>query len=220
MIEIRVSVTDGASPMLKRAIAALRGNQSAQLNEQGGREAVNAAVTYHREFDKSGGWRGKRYLGSANDGSSYGSEVSEAWSFQSSDERGATIANNARFLKFKSTGGTVKPKRTKFLTIPMIAEARGRSAANYEVFARTNLFLIKGKLALFERVGAEITGKRGKGKSAAGTSTIKSHTIRAVYALVRSVTHKPWPGALPPNNLLSDAFMDRYRRGLMEILQS
>ena len=200
MIQIKVEVTDGASPMLKRAIAALRGNQSAQLNEQGGREAVNAAVTYHRDFDKSGGWRGKRYLGSASDGSSYGSEVAEAWSFQSSDERGATIANNARFLKFKSTGGTVTPKRTKYLTIPMIAEARGRSAANYEVFARKNLFTIKGKHALFEK------------KEDGG--------LRAVYALVKSVTHQPWPGALPPNDLVADAFMNRYRRGLMEILQS
>lgn len=200
MIQIKVEVTDGASPMLKRAIAALRGNQSAQLNEQGGREAVNAAVTYHRDFDKSGGWRGKRYLGSASDGSSYGSEVAEAWSFQSSDERGATIANNARFLKFKSTGGTVKPKRTTYLTIPMIAEARGRSAANYEVFARKNLFTIKGKKALFEK------------KEDGG--------LRAVYALVKSVTHKPWPGALPPNDLIADAFMDRYRRALFEILQS
>jgi hypothetical protein len=200
MIQIKVEVTDGASPMLKRAIAALRGSQSAQLNEQGGREAVNAAVTYHRNFDKSGGWRGKRYLGSASDGSSYGSEVSEAWSFQSSDERGATIANNARFLKFKSTGGTVKPKRTKYLTIPMIAEARGRSAANYEVFAQKNLFTIKGKRALFE--------------------TKDDGGLRAVYALVKSVTHQPWPGALPPNDLIADAFMNRYRRGLLEILQS
>jgi hypothetical protein len=220
MIEIRVSVTDGASPMLRRAISAMTGADSSAINEQGGREAVTAAIAYHREFDQAGGWKGKRYLGPSTDGSSYGSEVTQAWSFQSADQRGATITNDARHLKFKSTGGTVVPKRTKFLTIPLIAEARGRRAADYEIFARTNLFLIKGKRALFERVGGEVTGKRGKGKSAAGASTIKSNTIRAVYALVRSVTHKPWPGALPPNNLLSDAFMDRYRRSLLEILQS
>ena len=200
MIQIKVAVTDGASPMLKRAIAALRGNQSAQLNEQGGREAVNAAIAYHREFDQAGGWKGKRYLGPSNSGSSYGAEVAGAWSFQRSDERGATIANNAHFLKFKSTGGTVTPKRTKYLTIPLIAEARGRRAADYEIFARRNLFTIKGKHALFEQ-------QEGGG-------------LRAVYALVKSVTHQPWPGALPPNDLIADAFMDRYRRALFEILQS
>jgi hypothetical protein len=63
MISLSVNFTGGASPALRQVIGALTGAQSSALNESGGRAAVNAAAKYHREFDKSAGWRGPRYLG-------------------------------------------------------------------------------------------------------------------------------------------------------------
>ena len=110
------------------------------------------------------------------------------------------------------------PKRAKFLTIPLIPEARGIRARVYSQNTGHDLFTIKGKSALFERVGGVTTGTRGR-KKQAGAKTIKTSTIRAVYALVRSVTLKPWPGALPAEGVLEYAFLTRYREALAEIIE-
>ena len=56
-----------------------------------------------------------------------------------------------------------------------------------------------GKSALFEQHGAG---------------------VRAVYALVRSVTMGPWPGAVPPEPVLADAFIARWKTALAELIES
>ena len=201
MIEIKVNVTDGASPMLLKVIAGLTGSQAAELSEQGGRSAVNAATKYHREFDKSGGWRGRRYLGKGpNEGGSFGAEVASGWSLASYTAGGAVIANDATYYAFKVRGGTIVPKRAKALTIPLIQEAKGLRASVYEQNTGHRLFLSKSKNALLERT------EDGK--------------VRSVYALVKSVTMGPWPNALPPEELIASAFVDQYRESLAELISS
>lgn len=199
MIEIKVNVTDGASQTLRKLIAGISGPGMAALNEAGGRAAVLAAIAYHREFDKEGGWKGKRYLGpSRNDGSSFGADVARGWNLASHSPDGAVIANAAQHYKFKVTGGTIVPKRVKNLTIPLIPEARGLYAAVYQQNTGRKLFTIPGKRALFEKT------EDGK--------------IRSVYALVKSITMNPWPGALPPEAAIASAFVARFREELREIL--
>lgn len=201
MIEIKVNVTDGASPMLRAVIAALTGKESAELNEQGGIAARNAAIQYHREFDKSGGWRGKRYLGKGpNEGGNFGSDVARGWSLESFNSGGAVIANDATYYSFKVRGGTIVPKRAKALTIPLIQEARGLRASVYEQNTGHQLFLSKSKNALME--------KTDDGK------------VRSVYALVKSITMGPWPNALPPDELIASAFAGKYREALAELISS
>lgn len=199
MIQISVNVTDGASQALRNLINSLSGQKLAELNEVGGRASVNAAIKYHREFDKAGGWRGKRYLGSGrNDGSSFGSSVAAGWHFQSSDQTGAVIANNADFYAFKVTGGTITPKRANFLTIPLIREAAGIKAFEYQKRSGRRLFRPKGKDVLMERT------EDGK--------------ARSVYALVKSVTMGPWPRAVPDEDLIATAFVARWKAELAEII--
>lgn len=218
MIAINVNVSNGASPMLREFIAALTGQQAAELSEQSGRAAVNAAIKYHREFDQAGGWKGKRYLGPGpNGGGDFGSDVARGWSLQSFDSSGAVIANDATHYAFKVTGGTITPKRAKALTIPLIQEAKGLYASVYQQNAGHRLFTIKGKHALFERTEGATTGARGK-RGRPGATAIKTSGIRAVYALVASVTTGPWPGAVPDEDLLATAFMKQYRLGLEEII--
>ncbi len=201
MITIKVNVSDSASPMLREIIAALTGPQAAELNEQGGRAAVIAAIAYHREFDQAGGWKGPRYLGPGpNDGSSFGADVARGWYFQSADSGGAIIANNADHFAFKVTGGTITPKRAKFLTIPLIQEAKGLYASVYQQNTGNRLFKSKSGKALMESTG--------KG------------TIRAVYALVTSVTMGPWPNAVPPEDDIATAFVDQYLDSLNDKLKS
>lgn len=199
MIQIRVNVSDGASQALRNLINSLSGPQATEINEVAGRAAVNAAIKYHREFDKAGGWRGRRYLGSnRNDGSSFGSDVARGWYFKESDKTGAVIANNADFYAFKVTGGTITPKRAKFLTIPLIREAAGLYVSVYQQNTGRRLFRPRGKDVLMESIG--------NGKA------------RSVYAIVKSVTQRPWPRAVPDEDLIAAAFVSRWKAELAELI--
>lgn len=219
MIEIKVNVADGASPALAALISALTGPQALDLSEQGGIAARNAAVEYHREFDQSGGWRGKRYLGPGpNDGSDFGADVARGWALESFTAGGAVIANDATHYKFKVTGGTITPKRAKALTVPLVQEAKGMRASVYQQNTGHRLFTIKGKHALYERLETITSGARGR-RGRAGSTSIRKSGIRAVYALVKSVTMGPWPNAVPPEELIADAYTAQYRLGLEEIIE-
>lgn len=219
MIQIQVNVKDAASPTLAALIASLTGAQAADLNAVGGRSASNAAVKYHHEFDKAGGWRGKRYMGTGSgDGSSFGSDVARGWNHTAADSTSTTITNDATYYAYKVKGGTITPKRAKALTIPLIPEARGLYASVYQQNTGRRLFTIKGKHALFERISGITSGARGR-RGAPGATSIKTNTIRAVYALVKSITQGPWPGALPPEEMLAVAFTNAWREGLADIIE-
>lgn len=220
MIQIHVNITDHASQALRNVISGLSGSKKVELNEAAGRAAVVAAQIYHREYDQRGGWRGKRYLGRADgQGSSFGADVARGWHFRSEDGSGAVIANNADHYAFKVKGGTITPKRGKALTIPLIREACGLYASVYQQNTGRRLFTIKGKHALFERTGKTVTGSRGR-RGQAGATSIRTSGIRAVYALVRSVTMRPWPNAVPPENLLAEAFAARWRTELAHYIET
>jgi hypothetical protein len=199
MISIKVNIQNEVSKELAEFISTLTGRQSSGLNEQGGISARNAAIEYHRQFDQSGGWRGKRYLGKgANEGSSFGADVARGWALESHTSSGAVISNDASYYAFKVTGGTITPKRAKFLTIPLIAEARGVRASVYSQNSGNRLFRPKGKFVLME--------KTGKG------------TARSVYALVSSITMGPWPESVPPDEVIAGAYIETYREGLLGVL--
>ena len=220
MIAIRVNVSDGASPMLREIISALTGPQASDLSEQSGIAARNAAIKYHREFDQSGGWRGKRYLGPGpNGGGDFGSDVARGWALESFTSGGAVIANDATHYAFKVTGGTITPKRAKALTIPLIQEAKGLKAFVYQATTGHRLFTIKGKHALFERLETITSGARGR-RGQAGATPIRKSGIRAVYALVKSVTMAPWPNAVPPEDDIGKAYTAQYLYALNEKLKS
>lgn len=198
MITIQVNVKDGASESLARLIDALE--DPTDLNAVGGRAANNAAIEYHGGFNDSHGWRGNNYLGSgANKTGDFGQNIALGWHFESSDKDGAVISNNADYYAFKVRGGTIKAKRVSHLTIPMVAEAVGRRVADYRSYTGNRLFQITGKKALFESV-------EGGG-------------VRAVYALVKEVTQKPWPGALPDDETIGEAFVEGWRNALADILE-
>ena len=198
MISIKVSIDDGASKAITALLSSLTGRQAAEINEQAGLAARDAAVKYHRGFDAAKRWRGTRYLGPGPGGSSFGSEVAEGWHLASHTAGGAVIENGARYYRHKVDGGTIKPKHGKFLTIPLVQEAKGRTVASYRRDTGKKLFRPKGKNVLMESTG--------KG------------TVRSVYALVTSVTQGPWKGALPPEDKIASAYTDKYREELIEII--
>ena len=110
--------------------------------------------------------------------------TASGWAIARATGRSVTFANAAIGLAHKVTGGTIRAKRKRFLTIPIVPEAHGMTATSY---ARkySPLFVVKGVLAEKTEDG-----------------------IRPVFALKKSVTHKPWPNALPPEDSYINAMIN------------
>ena len=107
-----------------------------------------------------------------------------AWTMRQPNSSSVSFVNGTIGLAHKITGGTIRAKRRKFLTIPVTPEAHGLTA---RTFSKTiaPLFRAKGMLLYVDEQTAD---------------------VKAAYALKREVTHRPWPGALPPESSYLDAF--------------
>jgi hypothetical protein len=103
-------------------------------------------------------------------------QVADATVVSRADESGATVSISKREAAPHIFGGVIKPKEKRFLTIPLVAAARGETVASYQAKTGSELFRVKGKFALFEKNGEE---------------------LRAVYALRTSVTIRKDETAVP-----------------------
>ena len=202
MISLDIT-TNGAEITIPAGLEKLLSKENfRKFNEVGGRAAQQAAKEYHKDFNQAHKWRGPKYLGSgAGRAGEFGNEIENAWTFEGSDNDGATIANDASFYRHKVYGGVIKPKNAKALTIPLIPEAVGRRAKDY----RGNLFMLKGK---YEKTG-----------DTNFLFEIKNDQIRAVYMLKKQVDQKPWPGALPPTENIAQAFGEKWSGAAIEELE-
>lgn len=113
---------------------------------------------------------------------------------QQSDSSSVSFENGMIGLAHKVTGGTIRAKRKKFLTIPVDPKAHGLDA---KTFARTiaPLFQAKGMLMYVDEQTAD---------------------VKAAYALKKSITQRPWPGALPPEASYLDAFVNEALDSLIQ----
>ena len=116
------------------------------------------------------------------------------WSMQQPNSYTASFVNGTIGLAHKVTGGTIRAKRKKFLTIPVDPKAHGLDA---KTFARTiaPLFQAKGMLMYVDEQTAD---------------------VKAAYALKKSITQRPWPGALPPEASYLDAFVNEALDSLIQ----
>lgn len=100
------------------------------------------------------------------------------WKMQEVKMTSSVLANKTIGLSHKVTGGTIRPVRAKALTIPISPDAHGLSARQY---ARS--------VAPLFRIGLWT-----------GNPMLVRNTdsgIKPVFRLMKSVTHRPWPDALP-----------------------
>lgn len=116
------------------------------------------------------------------------------WSMRQPSTFSVSFINGTIGLAHKVTGGTIRAKRRKFLTIPVTPEAHGLTA---KTFARSiaPLFQAKGMLMYSDK---------------------QTGDVKAAYALKREVTQRPWPGALPPEASYLDAFLNEALDSLIE----
>lgn len=106
--------------------------------------------------------------------------TARGWSIKSVSAYRAVFSNSTRGLAHKITGGTIAPTKRKYLAIPLVPEAHGK---------RPKEFANRKRMPL-HKAGNALVGWDKKAKKNV-----------AIYALVGSVTHKPWRNALPPDTV-------------------
>src|SRR5260370_18657594 len=170
----------------------------AQLSSRGmsvmllaGRDVADWLGRYHVRFRQN--WQGPRYMAGPRS-NLFWQQVVAGWQDPVVSGKKVTITNTFGLLKWKTTGGTITPKRARMLTIPLVPDAKGLTVAEYEAEEGTPLF--RAGNALCRRIG-----KR----------------LEAIYALKESVVQAPTEGAMPPDDQIKKVFTDSVRQQIRNI---
>tara|TARA_R110002167_G_scaffold122035_3_gene300478 strand:- start:5276 stop:6019 length:744 start_codon:yes stop_codon:yes gene_type:complete len=136
-------------------------------------------------------------------------------------------------LPHKIKGGTIKPVRSQYLTIPLVAEAYNERARRFpDLFVikskKGNLLLVKpdkssGSVPR-QKFNAKKEAKRQQPKTERSrrenkplglkvpereTPTMQEESgFTPYYLLKKSVTQKPWPNSIPTEKQVTDVFND------------
>jgi hypothetical protein len=189
-----------------------------QYFEQAASEVVDFLRDYHTAFEER--WKGGHYMQGPRSGE-WAPLIPAGWQPPKvSDDATFGLINTAPDFNLKVSGGTITSRSGKMLTIPLIPEAKGLTAAEYSAETGFSLFIPRGKNVLAKREGSEgyFLGPRGgmkKNQMVGGKNpSARGMPIVPVYALVASVTQAPWPGAMPPDEQVQEVF----KGGIMETL--
>jgi hypothetical protein len=194
-LSIDISIEQDTATIRLDAIGALCENPGEQL-----RAAAIAVYEFVKEYHIEFGsrWRGDHYMAGPKSGE-WQQAVADAWQPPTLlDESSAIVENTHPHLAFKIEGGTIVPVSAGAITIPLVPEAKGVSAAEYAASQGVELFAVKGVLAT-------------KGESPG--------EIVPIYALKQSVTQAPWPGAMPPDEEIRDVFAAAFQLQLGNVLE-
>ena len=183
---VRIQVQTGAGLTAQLDRVAALGRDPSGVLRVGARGALNFLKRYHSDFIPK--WRGDRYLSGAP--TRWGEGVARAWQDPVVNGPLATVTNLHPHLAHKVVGGTISAKRGPYLTIPLIKEARGRMVSDFrQAYPQWKLF------------------KSPSGRALVMKDPTDKKKLIAVYALKTSVTQGPWPGAMPAQEKLREAFV-------------
>src|SRR6266478_562494 len=102
-----------------------------------GRDVADWLRRYHVRFRQK--WQGPRYMAGPRS-NLFWQQVVAGWQDPVVSGKKVTITNTFGLLKWKTTGGTITPKRARMLTIPLVPDAKGLTVAEYEAEEGTPLF--------------------------------------------------------------------------------
>lgn len=150
--------------------------------------------------------------------SNFWAEVARSVFVSKATAQNVTISIGHPAIGIRYHGGTIVPKRVKFLTIPLVPEAYGKTALTYEsnVAALALRSKSPARRARGEQISAALrSGQRGGAlfpvRTKAGKLVLAEHTsdggMRPVFALVRSVKINPDKTALPSEEAFTAAVM-------------
>lgn len=197
-LTIDISIEQDTATSRLDAIGSICENPGEQL-----RSAASSVYEFVKEYHIQFGnrWRGDHYMSGPKSGE-WQQAVADSWQpptlISDVDGASAIVENTHPHLAFKIEGGTIVPISAGALTIPLVPDAKGISAAEYAVSQGVELFAVKGVLATKGEAHGEIV---------------------PIYALKQSVTQGPWPGAMPPDEEIRDVFAAAFQLQLEPVLE-
>jgi len=187
-MQVKIAIKESETFVAR--MAALRGLSNMVLM-QAGRDVADYLRRYHTRFRQK--WQGPRYMAGPRS-NLFWQEIVRGWGEPVISGKKVVITNTFPLLRGKVEGQDIYPVRAKMLTIPLLPESKGLSAAEFVAEEGTPLF----------RVGNALCRRIGK-------------KLEAVYALSAGVHQPPWPGALPPQEDLKQVFADSVRKQIRDI---
>jgi hypothetical protein len=140
---------------------------------------ATSLYNYLKEYHTKMDWKGPHWMPGPDSGQ-FARDVVQGWQKPQISGLTVVIRNTFGLLGWKMSGGTITPKTANFLTIPLVPGAKVVPARDFPGG------LFRAGNALCRKVGQE---------------------LEAIYALKKSVTQKPWPGAMPTDEQLAAAFI-------------
>lgn len=189
---MQITIEDGATPALKRLIAAV--TKRIPMMEAAGRGVAEVLQAHFVRRDAEGnkqGWPRKHF---------WSRVVKDYTNFETATADEATVKIASREFRQKLYGGTLMPTTGKYLAIPLTARAykagRPRNWPVKDGDGSLNVVrLTGGRLLLRESFHSSLTGrKRDRGRRFEGGE--------AQYLLVRRIVQKPDPRALPSETMM------------------
>jgi hypothetical protein len=204
MAALKIQITTNGFDAIRAALVRAQSPAKRKVALQAGADAaINAVKGYYSKMgsnafsDKTGPtWGGGRKS------TGFAKLVESGWNIKSVNSQTVEIANKTIGLAHQIDGGTIVPKRRKFLTIPLIPQAHGHTARSYGNNIKALFPIIKADKS------SGIMAQKNDDKS-----------ITPVFALKKSVTHKPNPNALPPEAEYLDPFLDAALKKIVEELE-
>jgi len=194
-MQLIITANDQATPALDSAVRVARRPRA--FMQAAGKAAANAFREHFKDRQAEGnvkGWPSRRFWFGVK------GSVANATAMTDATDTSATVTvADPRFVH-KITGGTVTPKRRKFLSIPLRAAAYALGGKGSVRESQPDLFPIRTARGLWlVRNKAERRGRQvGKGR-------VKRVLLEFWFKLVRSVTHQADPRALPPPGAIERA---------------
>jgi hypothetical protein len=143
--------------------------------------------------------------------------IRKSTSLVSVDESGATLAIGDPAIQQKIYGGDITPKEGKYLTLPAISEAVGRSARTFQNLEPLVRWMngTRRAIALVERRATLLRDRNEKGS---GAVEKKGDLVggRVFYWLVEKVHQNKDPEALPSREKMERALREEARFFLEE----
>lgn len=212
-MNIRIDVSEGSAGPALRALVenvAHRRPLNAALGKRCEVELREHFLKRNQEPNKKG-WPRQDFWG----------RIRKATALAQVDSSGATIAIADPAIDQKVYGGTIKPKEGKYLALPALAAAYGRSPltfSNLEVLVRWKDGRRRA-VALAERRATQLNFVR---KKKDGTHVVRKGAEvggKVFYWLVESVTQKKDPKALPTTKTFEDALLEETGFFVQDILR-
>lgn len=199
-LAIAITVNNGSL----RGLAGLRdGLQPSVLSEvTGSAVAVETRAhlrTLNRERPNQLGGRRTNFYGNASELTSYSVEGDTA-----------IVSIAARGIRQRFYGGTIVPKRAKYLTIPVHPDAHGRTASQFK-----GLVVVFGKGGQPVGLARSVTARRSRGF----VGPMPASAGELLFVFKKSITQAPDPTVLPPPDRTYGAAISRLNEHVDRLLR-